>query len=215
MVCVFPFVRAPRRARGCGGWEPTCQSSPLGQGLRRGAGLPRQRSDTSLPAVPTQTAGFRAEPQGSVFHAGQRILTRHSTLPCTRLRLHPARSTHFAFSWTYPSALFRCSQRERGRAAGKSEMTSECDNSVQRHPPACSPCLSAVLLRLHGRSCVRAHRARRRCRLGSALRRRQTGRKGGRSEAAVLGNHSPCLGGQLKRGKERAVGNSPAGPAHR
>lgn len=32
MVCMFPFVRAPCRAGGCGGWELTCQSSPLGQG---------------------------------------------------------------------------------------------------------------------------------------------------------------------------------------
>lgn len=31
----------------------------------------------------------------------------------------------------------------------------------------------------------------------------------------MLGRHSPCLGGQLKRGKKQAVGNSPAGPAQR
>lgn len=50
MVCMFPFVRAPCRVGGCGGWEPTCQSSPLGQGQAAGF----------VPPVLGSPAGFDA-----------------------------------------------------------------------------------------------------------------------------------------------------------
>lgn len=77
MVCVFPFVRAPCRAGGCGGWEPTCQSSPLGQGQAVGLVPQHQAHQRASTRIPITWRSISAKPwrrsQESACSVGARI----------------------------------------------------------------------------------------------------------------------------------------------
>lgn len=133
---------------GCGVRAP---GAGLASSLQRGAGLPGQRFHTSPPVVPTQTAGFQAKPQGSVFHvatahpppAQHCALCQTPLTPCSPLLFREV----ICFALLQPAGEGSCCWEIRNAF---DVLTLECSNSAQQRPPAHGSCLRVVLLLLRG-----------------------------------------------------------------